>query len=335
MNIIIESNIPYIRGVFEDAGCRVSYLTPQEITAEAMRDTDVLVTRTRVRCDERLLDGSRCRMIASATIGLDHVDLPWCAAHGIEVRNAPGCNAPAVAQYVLASLMSIHGSDLSGMRLGIVGVGNVGRIVSRWAEGLGIEVLACDPPRADAEGAEGFHTLQQLARQADAITFHTPLTRGGLYPTAHLADAAFFASLERRPTVINSARGAVVDNKALVAALASGKAGHAVIDCWENEPAISRELLRDAFIATPHIAGYSRQGKIRATAMAVEAVGRRFGLKPGPLGAEVPPAAPETVDAQSILSTYDPLADTAALRANPELFEDLRNHYALREEPTL
>lgn len=333
LNIVIESNIPYIRGAF-DSVASVRYLAPEEITPEAMRTADALITRTRVRCDERLLAGSRCRLVASATIGLDHVDREWCEANGITVRNAPGCNAPAVAQYVLASLMQLHGPDLSGMTLGIVGVGNVGRVVERWALGLGMNVMRCDPPRAEAEGPEGFYSLEELAARADAITFHTPLTRNGSCPTFHLADDAFFSSLRGDRIIINSARGAVVDNDALLRALHDGRVAHAVVDCWEGEPAISLPLLQAADIATPHIAGYSRQGKIRATAMAVDAVASFFGIAPAPIGAPVPPDAPATVTPRQILDTYSPAADTAALRARPDAFEELRNHYALREEPT-
>ncbi|WP_295731225.1 4-phosphoerythronate dehydrogenase [uncultured Muribaculum sp.] len=343
MKIVIEKNIPFIAGLLDNVAC-VNYLAPEEITPEAMRDADALVTRTRTRCDASLLDGSLCRFIATATIGTDHIDLGYCRERGITVANAPGCNAPAVAQYVLASVLAWAearrrvpvGIDapfpLSGLTMAVVGVGHVGSIVGRWAEGLGMRVLRVDPPRAEAEGPEGFSTLDEAAREADIITFHTPLLRSGAHPTFHMADKRFFDSLQRAPLIVNSARGLVVDNAALVEALDSGKAGDAVIDCWEGEPDISPELLRRAFIATPHIAGYSREGKIRATTMALDALTRHFSL---PAVAPVETIGfdiPEHPSAAAILASYDPFADTAALRSAPAAFEQLRNRYAYRPE---
>lgn len=333
MDIVIESHIPYAEGLFESEAT-VMRLAPEEIDREALMSADALITRTRVRCNAELLEGTACRMIASATIGLDHVDTEWCAAHGVEVSNAPGCNAPAVAQYVLASLQRLYGRNLAGMRLGIVGVGHVGSVVERWACGLGIEVLDCDPPRADAEGRDKeFFPLSHLAQSADAITFHTPLTVVGPHATRHLADERFFRSLRRRPAIINSARGPVVDNAAWSAAVKSGHTGYAIVDCWENEPNVSPGLLAQSVIATPHIAGYSRQGKIRATAMAAKAVSRHFGLREPKLSVPVPAAAPTTVTADEVWNSYNPLEDTEMFRRAPQEFEKLRNTYALRDEP--
>lgn len=333
LNFIVEANIPFAKGLLEHFG-RVSYLQPNEITREAMATCDALITRTRTRCDASLLEGSRCSMIASATIGLDHIDLDYCRQIGIEVANAPGCNAPAVAQYVLSSVIAACGADrLKGLTIGIVGVGHVGRIVEQWAGQLGMTVMRCDPPRARREGAEGFSTLEEIARRADIITFHTPYTRSGGDATHHLADEAFFNTLGRpRPIIINSARGPITDTAALLNAINDGRVGRAIIDCWENEPEISRELLEKAFIATPHIAGYSREGKIRATKMAMDAVARHFGFSLREMDETVPAGARESIDAEMIAASYDPLADTAELRADPSRFEELRNHYNLRAE---
>ncbi|MDE5705871.1 4-phosphoerythronate dehydrogenase [Muribaculum sp.] len=346
MKFIIEKNIPFIHGLLEGMA-DVEYLAPEEITPEKMRDADALITRTRTRCNASLLDGSRCRFIATATIGTDHIDLDYCRDRGITVANAPGCNAPAVAQYVFASILAyrkafgqvedatgVEGgvSGLSNVTLAVVGVGNVGSIVARWGEGLGMRVLRVDPLRARDEGPDGFSTLADAAREADIITFHTPLTRSGSYPTYHMADAAFFSSLKRRPLIINSARGPVVDNVALVEAIDNGSVGAAAIDCWEGEPAISSELLDRAFIATPHIAGYSREGKIRATSMALDAISRFFALPPVSPSETVGFPIPEHPSADEIASSYDPLADTAALRLNPSAFEALRNGYNYRGE---
>ncbi len=331
-HILIESNIPFIRGVFDDVA-DVSYLPPADITPQAMRDTDALITRTRTRCDAGLLGGSRCSMIASATIGLDHIDTDYCRANGIEVTNAPGCNAPAVAQYVFAAILKAWPVEkLPDLTIGIVGVGHVGRIIESWARSFGMKVLLNDPPRAAAEKSGAFTDLDTIAAEADIITIHTPYTTAGPYATHHLFDGSRLHSLRRHPMLINAARGPIVDNEALCDAIEAGTVGRAVIDCWENEPAISRRLLEETFIATPHIAGYSREGKLRASRMAAEAVARHFDFTLPPSAEQVPMTPPEAVDAADIIATYDPMADTAALRAEPGTFEQLRNHYDLRHE---
>lgn len=333
MNIIVESHIPFIHGVLEPYGT-VTYLPAGEITPAVMSGADALFTRTRTRCNAALLDGSPCRFIATATIGTDHIDLDYCRGRGIEVANAPGCNAPAVAQYVMASIFRhIGDADPCALTLGIVGVGHVGKIVERWARALGFRVLLCDPPRALAEGADGFTELTELLKESDIITIHTPLTSSGPYATRGLVNPATIALMERRPLLINAARGPIADNAAIADALASGALSGAVIDCWENEPAIDRRLLAMAETATPHIAGYSREGKLRATRMALDAFSRHFGLPPIAMGEPDPGPGAEAPSREEILATYDPGADTEALRSAPENFEKLRNNYDYRPEP--
>ena len=332
LKFLVESKVPFVRGLLEPYGS-VDYAAPDEITPERLRDADGIIIRTRTKCNADTLGDSRCRMIATATIGTDHIDLPWCASRGIEVANAPGCNAPAVAQYVLGSLAAVSPKPFAETTLGIVGVGHVGRIVERWARSLGMNVLLCDPPRQRAEGGEHWRTLGQIAAEADAITFHTPLTTEGPDATWHLADDTFFNALRRKPVIINSARGPVTDTQALLRAINAGVTGPVVIDCWENEPDISRELLDAAAIATPHIAGYSLQGKWRASQMAVDAVAAHFGLPPVHLREPAPmPVLDAITEAQA--RAYNPLAtDTPALKNHPEDFELLRNTYSLRPEP--
>lgn len=330
-DIIIENHIPYIKGVFDNVA-NVRYLAPDEITPDAMKTADALITRTRTRCNGTLLDGSRCRIIATATIGTDHIDLPYCEAHGIKVVNAPGCNAPAVAQYVMAAILAGSPRPLSEITLGIVGVGHVGSIVDRWAKSMGIKTLLCDPPRAEAEGANGFVSLDAIAEQADIITFHTPHTKNGKYPTHHLISQQFLDRLKRKPLIINSARGPIADTDSLLKALENGKISNVVIDCWENEPNISRELLKKGLITTPHIAGYSRDGKIRATIAVIDAVATHFNLDVKYTGA-IPHPVPLSITSESIRETYNPMTDTEALKAAPEEFENLRNNYNLRQEP--
>lgn len=332
MNVIIEKNIPFIHGYLDDIA-DVRYLSADEITREAMKDADALITRTRTRCDASLLDGSRCKFIATATIGTDHIDLDYCRKNGIAVANAPGCNAPAVAQYVFASVAPLlEGRDAGTMTMGIVGVGNVGKIVERWARQLGFRVLLCDPPRSEREGADGFCDFSTILSESDIITFHTPLTREGKYPTYHLLDAEAAKSIERCPVIINAARGGIVDNSALVKMLDEGVVKAAVIDCWENEPDISGELLDRAVIATPHIAGYSREGKIRATQMSLDAFCRHFNLAPVKLKESVPAGAVASVTWTAVTESYSPQVDTASLKQDPAAFESLRNTYAYRPE---
>ena len=331
MKIIIERNIPYIAGALERHG-EVAYLRAGEITREAVSDADALFVRTRTRCNAELLEGSRVKFIATATIGTDHIDLDYCRSRGITVVNAPGCNAPAVAQYVFAVIgRRFTGADLSGLRLGVVGVGNVGSIVARWGERLGMNVLRCDPPRQRREGGD-FVDLRQVAEQCDIITFHTPLNLSGVDATYHLADAVWLGGLSRCRLLINSSRGEVVDNSALAAAI--GKTVEsAAIDCWESEPAIDRNLLGKAFVATPHIAGYSSEGKKRATAMTLEAFSRHFGVAVDGIPTIEAPSRGADIDSiEQVTATYNPLDDTEMLRTSPDKFEDLRNNYNLRHE---
>ena len=330
MKIVVEANIPYIKGLLEKFG-EVVYLPAPEIDAAAVRDADALFVRTRTRCDEALLAESSVQFIATATIGTDHIDLGYCQGRGITVANAPGCNAPAVAQYVHAVVGTFFDCHVEDKTLGVVGVGHVGSIVARWGERLGMRVLRCDPPR-QRRGEAGFTDLQTIAREADVITFHTPLTRTGTDATWHLADAAFLRSLSRCRLIINSARGGVADNAALVNAL-NGSRLQAAIDCWEGEPAINRQLLERAFVATPHIAGYSAEGKKRGTAMALEAFEKHFGVEvEGKPQVSAPLLGFDVTSSEQILATYDPLSDTRRLKARPEDFEPLRNNYDLRAE---
>lgn len=331
MKIVVERNVPFIADALRKAGVTVTELAAGEIDRAAMADADALVTRTRTRCDASLLEGSRCTLVASATIGLDHVDCEWCRNAGIEVANAPGCNAPGVAQYVISTLVAAFGPELSGRTLGVVGVGHVGSIVARWARQAGMEVLECDPPRQKADGGD-FTDLATVAARADAITFHVPMTHEGEDATWHLADERFFSLLQKKPLIINTARGAVIDNKALLKALDSGLVGKAAIDCWEGEPEISLELLHKAFVATPHIAGYTRSGKARASQIALEAICRHFGLSGLSIDEPVAPYAPDDLTTQEIAESYDPIADSEPLRRDPGAFETLRNTYVLRPE---
>lgn len=360
--IIIESHIPYIPAELSSLA-NVVRLAPEDITPKAVRNADALIVRTRTRCNANLLDGSNVRFIATATIGTDHIDKEYCEKKGIKVVSAPGCNAPAVAQYVWASILSLC-PNVRGLTIGIVGLGHVGSIVADWGRRLGVRILACDPPRRHGlgegicgwdslcpyeAGDEPFVSLGQIAAEADIITFHTPLTISGPETTFHIADDAFFDSLRRKPIIVNAARGPIFDTEAVLRAFAASKISGVIIDCWEGEPCLSGDLLSLADIATPHIAGYSIEGKQRASSTVISAALNFFNIESeGILLAENPitccedcistskcanVVAPELF-ARAILDSYNPLDDTAMLKDEftPEKFETLRNNYSLRRE---
>jgi erythronate-4-phosphate dehydrogenase len=238
-----------------------------------------------------------------------------------------------VAQYVFGSIAQIIGrKSLAGLTLGVVGVGHVGSIVERWGRQLGLNLLLCDPPRAAAEGSDAFVDIAEIAEKCDIITFHTPLTKDGDHPTYHILNEELLNRMKRQPLVINSARGGVVDTPALIRAIDNGTVRAVAIDCWEGEPAISLQLLERAVVATPHIAGYSREGKIRATAMAVEAFTCHFKLPAVHPEETVPQGAADVVTIDTIADSYSPAADTVALKQSPADFERLRNNYNYRHE---
>mgnify|MGYP003294330030 CR=1 FL=1 len=323
MKVIVDNKIPYIKGVIEKIADEVVYLPGGDFTKELVKDADALIVRTRTLCNRELLEGTQVKFIATATIGYDHIDTSYCQEVGIEWTNCPGCNAGSVEQYVCSSLQllsSKKGLDLKNATLGVIGVGHVGSRVVRMAESLGMRVLQNDPPRAD-KGESGFVDLDTIARECDVITFHTPLIREGKYRTFHLADEDFFFGLHRAPFVINSSRGEVVDTASLLVALSAGRVKDAVIDTWEYEPMISRELMEVAILATPHIAGYSADGKANATRMSLEALCRFFGMEADLT--ILPPEGP---------SDYDPTRDSEWLKASPEKFEWFRGNYPLRRE---
>lgn len=333
-HVVADANIPFLEDLLGDT-VRITRLPANEITRDVLLDADALITRTRTICDSKLLHDTPVKFIGTATIGTDHIDFEYCRKAGIKVVSAPGCNAPAVAQYVLSAVLRLIESTSPGdLTLGIVGVGHVGRIVETWARSIGFNVLLCDPPRAVAEGPDGFVDLKTIAGECDIITFHTPHTVSGPYSTHHLADKEFFSALKRRPVIINCARGPITDTTALLEAIDHNITGPVVIDCWEGEPDINARLLVETAYATPHIAGYSKEGKQRASLMVALALAEHFGIPFTPK-IEMPRRAPENMTAECILNSYDPAVDTRALREHPENFEKLRNQYLLRPEPSI
>ena len=230
LRIVADDKIPFLRGALEPFA-EVTYLPGGAIAPADVKNADALITRTRTRCGEALLAGSRVRFIATATIGYDHIDTAYLRRAGIAWRNAPGCNAASVAQYIGSALVS-SGVELCGKTLGVIGVGNVGSKVAALGEALGMRVLRNDPPRAEREGSTGFTELPELLAEADFVTIHTPLTRDGAHPTFHLCDAGFPELMRPGAQLFNSGRGEVVDTAALKAALKSGRISAAVLDVW-------------------------------------------------------------------------------------------------------
>ena len=336
MKVIVDNKIPYIREALAELADEVVYLPGKTFTPDIVRDADALITRTRTLCNRDLLAGSKVQFIGTATIGFDHIDTAYCKEAGITWSNCPGCNAGAVEQYIHSVLLLLQqekGLKLKNACIGIVGVGHVGSRIKQLAERLGMKVLLNDPPR-EAQGEIGFTDLQTLAQCCDVITFHTPLVKQGDFPTFHLADESFFASLQRQPYIINTSRGEVIDENALRGALNKGLIKDAVIDVWEHEPNIALDLLNRIFIGTPHIAGYSADGKANATRMTLEAFCKFFGkeMKFTILPPDMPHPPFDSNEDIRQLQIYAPRRDCTELRNHSELFEQLRGDYPLRRE---
>ncbi|MDR1005131.1 MAG: 4-phosphoerythronate dehydrogenase PdxB [Prevotellaceae bacterium] len=338
MKIVVDDKIPYISEPLQQIADDVIYVRGSEFTAAQVADADALIVRTRTRCNRQLLEGSKVQFIATATIGYDHIDIDYCREAGIAWSNAPGCNAPSVAQYMQSVFLLLE--QEKGMRpaettLGIVGAGHVGMLVAETARALGMRVLLNDPPRAAREGEAGFASLQTLAEECNIISFHVPLYTTGEYCTFHLCNAELLGLLKRRPIIVNTSRGEVVATDALLDALHSGTVSDAVIDVWEHEPHPDLTLLNKVYIGTPHIAGYSADGKANATRMALDALCKHFGIQadyriepPSPSNPVIVAASPE----EACLKMYDPRRDSRALKASPDNFEYLREYYPLRRE---
>ncbi len=347
MKIIIDNKIPYIKGALEPFA-EVVYLPGSETTAEVVKDADAIITRTRTKCNKDILEDSSVKFIATATIGFDHIDTEYCKHAGIEWTNAPGCNAESVNQYITSALFSWsmkNRTDLKGKTIGIVGVGEVGSRVAKTCEILGMKVLLNDPPRERVESSEKFVSLKTIQEEANIITFHVPLNMKGEDATYHLVNDSFIRGLSKKPVLINSCRGEVFDTKAVYNSKQTNSISGLIIDCWENEPEINLNLLEQVNYGTPHIAGYSKDGKANGTKMSVQAVSRFFNLsiddwKPAQI--ELPKNTIIEIDgnqrreysilAEAVLSTYDIENDNDELKNSPGLFEKLRGDYPVRRE---
>ncbi|NLB63367.1 MAG: 4-phosphoerythronate dehydrogenase [Fibrobacter sp.] len=350
MKIVIDDKIPFLEKAFENIAETV-FLSGPEITATDLQDAQALFVRTRTKVNKELLANTPVKFVGSATIGFDHVDLDWLQEKQIAFSNAPGCNAFAVMQYVICALKEIayvQGHSLEGKVLGVVGVGNVGSVVAKAAQGLGMEVLLNDPPRAEIEGEKAFTHIEEIAKRADYISFHVPLQKDGDHCTYRMVNAHYLSLMRDSAWLINTSRGEVVDNTALLFALRSGCLEGAVLDVWENETSeINSELLSLVDISTPHIAGYSLEGKVNATQQIVRAWAEHFdidALKTFSVDADLlfPPMVPHINlqefddDIAALLHalrcTYDLRKDSQNLKAFPAEFESLRSNYYFRRE---
>jgi len=353
MRIIADENIPCVAQAFASLG-EVTLLPGRAMRAAQVRDADILLVRSVTRVDARLLAGSGVRFVGSATIGFDHVDRAFLQQQGIGFSTAPGSNATSAAEYVVSALLALYvrqGFELAGKTVGIIGCGNVGSRVRQKLSALGMTCLVNDPP-LQAQGVQDDFVDLDGVLQADVITVHVPYTREGPYPTHHLIDKAFLSRMQRGSVFINTARGAVADNAALDRLLEDRSDMAAVLDVWEGEPDIRMSLLEKVQLGTPHIAGYSLDGKLRGTEMIYRAACAHFGLPVQWQVADVLPAAPELDFREpraaslpaylqaAVFACYDIRRDDARLRElatlpvseRPARFDRLRKDYPVRRE---
>ena len=347
--IAADNKIPFLRGVLEPYA-DIEYLNPADITHNAVRDKDALIIRTRTHCNSELLEGTNVKFIATATIGFDHIDIEYCKEKNIKWINAPGCNSYSVQQYIASALLTLghkRNLNLSELTIGIVGVGNVGSKIDRLAKIIGMNVLLNDPPRARKEGDEKFVTLDQLIEKSDIITFHVPLIKNGIDKTYHMADEDFFKSFTNRKIIINTSRGQVVETNSLKDAFKKKNVDAAVLDVWENEPDIDLELLDMVDIATPHIAGYSADGKANGTSVCVQNIASFFDLdinenwypeelpvpqNPDEIIIDCGNLSDQEIFYKAFISSYEIMNDNDNLRKSVGTFEKQRGNYPVRRE---
>ena len=315
MKIVIDAHIPFIAEAVRTEWPQVDIypLKPEEIDADAVKEADVLIVRTRTKVNEALLKGSKVQLVCTATIGFDHIDTAYCEANSIRWMSCPGCNAQAVCDYIEEALNSITNYQLpitNPPTIGIVGVGHVGSLVAKMAERRGMKVLLNDPPKHIGV------SLDFIAQNSDIITFHVPLDKS----TYHICDEAFLAKCKQGVLIINAARGGVVDEQALL------RSGHPyILDTWENEPDINAEVLQKAALASMHIAGYSVEGKRNASQMCLDQIAESFHL-PKISNLQSPISNKKGDSAPGWISRI-----SASLKAHPTAFEVLRKSYPLRE----
>ncbi len=354
MRIIADANIPFVRECFSSVG-EVEIAGGRDITPEILAGADALLVRSITPVNEALLSGSEVRFVGTATIGFDHVDCHYLEDNGVGFASAPGSNANSAAEYIIAALLEVGRRQqvlLEGQSIGVIGVGNVGGRVAAKCEALGMRVLRNDPPLQRQTGDSKYVPIEALY-DCDFITIHTPLTHKGVDKTFHLADERFFSALRQGAVFLNAARGAVVDSEALKRAIRAERLRAVVLDVWEGEPDIDVDILDLVDLGTPHIAGYSLDGKIAGLIMIYRSLCDHFGLPPRFEATDFLPApqvprleirADEATDeevlAQAVRQVYSIERDDGNLRpiaAEPadmrgRFFDALRKNYPVRRE---
>jgi erythronate-4-phosphate dehydrogenase len=354
MKFVVDKNIPLIEKAFGSLG-EVNMINTGEFTNESVREADVLIVRSETKVNKSLLEGSRVKFVGTATIGMDHIDLDYLAFEGIAFTSAPGCNSNSVKEYIISALLYLsttNGFSLQGKTIGVVGVGNVGSKVVKAAESLRMTVLQNDPPLARNTGEKKFVPLDELML-ADILTLHVPLTRTGQDATYHLFNSDRFKKMRQGTILINTSRGAVVQTKSLKEAITEKRLPYTVIDVWENEPNIDPEILSMVTIGTPHIAGYSIEGKINAVRMVRETFCKYFNIDSSwdPMDELSPtlvtdisvssdPLSTEEILHQVIKQCYNIIYDDKQLRdmlkiadmEHGKYFKNLRTGYRMRHE---
>jgi len=347
IRIIADENIPFLKGVLEPYA-DINYLPGSQINRNSISDADALLVRTRTRCNSELLSGSQVKFIGTATIGFDHIDTDFCDNNNIKWTNARGCNSSSVMQYIASALLRISaeaGFSLKDSTLGIIGVGNVGSKVQKLAGAMGMRIILNDPPRERNEGSDIFSSLSHLLNGSDIITLHVPLNADGQDKTLHLFNNETFSNVRKGAWFINSSRGEVAETEAVKDALGGEILKGTVIDVWEREPEIDIPLMHMSFLATPHIAGYSADGKANGTSVVVRQLSEFFNLPltdwyPSEIPAPPAPLIPidcngkgnEEILRKAVLHTYNIVEDDIRLRFDPTRFEKERENYPVRRE---
>lgn len=355
MHIVADENIPLLNEFFADMG-EITRVEGRSMTSADLASADILLVRSVTQVNRQLLEGTPVRFVGTATIGTDHIDLDYLQQAGIGFKSAPGCNAQAVVDYVLSALSVLvdeRGCSFTDLSVGIVGIGNVGSLLRTRLQAMGVTVLAVDPFLAEDE-AETLVTLDD-ALQADVLTLHTPLTTDGEHPTYHLINAERLARMKPDACLINSSRGPVVDNAALLAHMKANRDFEAILDVWENEPNLDLNLMARCLLATPHIAGYSLDGKMRGTEFVYQGLCEFYGLpirrklaqflpEPGIKRVNFSDQVPQNQALRTaIRASYEIRVDDGVMRCAMKrsddlkaTFDKLRKHYPLRRDiPTL
>ncbi|MGY5453098.1 4-phosphoerythronate dehydrogenase [Agarivorans sp. MS3-6] len=348
MKIVVDENIPFAQQILSQHGDVIA-VDGRTMSPEQLVGADALLVRSVTKVNARLLgQAQQLKFVGTATIGTEHIDQAYLTSHHIAFASAPGCNAVAVGEYVTTALLAAsehQQSSLVGKSIAIVGAGNTGSQVAKRASALGMNVMLYDPPLAKQGLCDGSVSFEQVLA-ADVISLHVPSTKGGEHATYHLFDKAALAQLSAEQILVNACRGEVIDNNALLALAESGKAPLLILDVWEGEPTIVKPLVQYAFIATPHIAGYSLEGKMRGTSMIYHAMCQALGLNSNDISQQLLPVADfseislngELSEAQLTKLTqlvYDIFADDRRFRlygSNPQGFDKLRKFYPQRRE---